>query len=65
MGSPPVGPFADLEVLTPARAHKSRHASILLPFKAAVKAFDDAEAADGAAAGSAAAPSEASAPESG
>ncbi|MCR9220350.1 MAG: iron-sulfur cluster assembly scaffold protein [Alphaproteobacteria bacterium] len=42
---PPGGEWAELEVLAPARAHKSRHASILLPFKAVVKAFDEAAAA--------------------
>lgn len=39
---PPGGEWAELEVLLPARDHKSRHASIMLPFKAAVKAFDRA-----------------------
>lgn len=39
---PPAGEWSDLEVLVPARDHKSRHASILLPFKAVVKAFDEA-----------------------
>lgn len=38
---PPDGEWADLAVLLPARAHKSRHASILLPFRAVVKAMDE------------------------
>jgi NifU-like protein involved in Fe-S cluster formation len=38
----PQGPWSELEVLLPARNHKSRHASIMLPFKAAVQAFDKA-----------------------
>jgi NifU-like protein involved in Fe-S cluster formation len=42
-GDPPGGDWSELEILLPARAHKSRHASIMLPFKAAVKAFDAAE----------------------
>lgn len=44
-GAPPTGPlgeWADLAVLRPAKDHKSRHASILLPFKAVVKAMDEA-----------------------
>lgn len=41
-GDAPTGEWADLAVLQPAKAHKSRHASILLPFKAAVKAMDEA-----------------------
>ncbi|MEQ8603367.1 MAG: hypothetical protein RIB45_08605 [Marivibrio sp.] len=44
---PPEGEWAELELLTPARAHKSRHASILLPFKATVKAYDEAAAKTG------------------
>ena len=39
-GDPPGGDWADLAVLRPAKAHKSRHASILLPFKAVVKAIE-------------------------
>lgn len=45
-GDPPGGEWAELEVLLPARDHKSRHASIMLPFKAAVKAFDAADGGD-------------------
>ncbi|MEQ8441498.1 MAG: iron-sulfur cluster assembly scaffold protein [Alphaproteobacteria bacterium] len=41
-GSPPEGDWADLAVLQPAKDHKSRHASILLPFRAVVKAMDEA-----------------------
>jgi len=41
-GSPPDGDWADLAVLQPAKDHKSRHASILLPFKATVKAMNEA-----------------------
>jgi NifU-like protein involved in Fe-S cluster formation len=41
-GDPPEGEWADLAVLRPAKDHKSRHASILLPFKAVVKAMDEA-----------------------
>lgn len=43
---PPDGDWADLAVLEPARNHKSRHASILLPFKAVVRAVEEA-ASDG------------------
>lgn len=43
-GPAPTGEWADLAVLEPARNHKSRHASILLPFKAAVRAMEDAAA---------------------
>jgi NifU-like protein involved in Fe-S cluster formation len=41
-GPLPQGEWADLAVLEPARSHKSRHASILLPFKAVVKAVQEA-----------------------
>lgn len=41
-GTPPQGEWADLSVLQPAKAHKSRHASILLPFRAVVQAMTDA-----------------------
>lgn len=52
---PPDGEWAELEVLVPAREHKSRHASIMLPFKAVVQAVDAAAAdAAGAPAGEAA-----------
>lgn len=43
-GPAPSGEWADLAVLEPARNHKSRHASILLPFKAVVRAMEDAAA---------------------
>lgn len=47
---PPDGDWGELEVLVPAREHKSRHASIMLPFKAVVQAVDAAaERAGGAA----------------
>ena len=39
-GDPPTGKWADLAVLQPAKTHKSRHASILLPFRAVVQAID-------------------------
>ncbi len=38
----PEGDFAELEVLTPARDYKNRHASILLAWEATVEAFDAA-----------------------
>lgn len=41
-GPVPDGDWTDLSVLEPARDHKSRHASILLPFKAVVKAIEEA-----------------------
>ena len=42
-GPVPGAPFADLEVLEPARAYRNRHASILLAFDATLGALDDAE----------------------
>jgi NifU-like protein involved in Fe-S cluster formation len=39
-GGPPQPPFDELAALRPARAHESRHASILLPFEATLAAFD-------------------------
>jgi len=39
-GPPPTGDWADYEVLEPAREHRSRHASIMLPFDAVLKAID-------------------------
>lgn len=42
-GPPPAAPFEELVVLTPARDFKNRHASILLPFEAALAAFAEAE----------------------
>ncbi len=44
-GSAPDKPFADLEVLLPAREYKNRHASILLSLEATVEAFSEAEQA--------------------
>ena len=41
-GDAPGAPFDGLEVLAPARDYKNRHASILLPYDAALAAFDDA-----------------------
>lgn len=38
-GPPPGGDWAELAILEPARAHKSRHASIMLPFNAILKAI--------------------------
>ena len=43
-GPAPAPPFDGLEVLTPARDYKNRHASILLAFEAAVEAMKSAEA---------------------
>ncbi|MEO1292719.1 MAG: iron-sulfur cluster assembly scaffold protein [Pseudomonadota bacterium] len=39
----PQGRFAEIEVLTPAREHKNRHASILLAWDAVVEALAKAE----------------------
>jgi NifU-like protein involved in Fe-S cluster formation len=39
-GPPPVDEWAELEIFLPAREHKSRHGSIMLPFEAALEAFD-------------------------
>ena len=44
-GAAPTGPFADLEVLTPAREFRNRHASILLAFDATCDALAQAEEA--------------------
>ena len=38
-GDPPEGEWADFGVFVPARAHKSRHSAILLPFEALREAF--------------------------
>lgn len=46
-GPPPDGVWRDLEVLTPARAVKARHRSIMLAFDALDKAFSQIEAARG------------------
>ncbi len=43
-GDPPTGKWADLEILTPVRDYKGRHASTLLTFDAVVKALDELEA---------------------
>lgn len=40
-GPPPQGRWSDLAVLEPARGHKSRHASIMLPFDALVRGFEE------------------------
>ncbi|MEO1329104.1 MAG: iron-sulfur cluster assembly scaffold protein [Pseudomonadota bacterium] len=40
----PSGDFAELEVLTPARDYKNRHASILLAWEAVVEALQTAKA---------------------
>lgn len=40
---PPEAPFADLEVLLPARDYKNRHASIMLALEATVEAFEALE----------------------
>jgi NifU-like protein involved in Fe-S cluster formation len=42
-GPSPDAPFEDLAVLTPARAYKNRHASILLAAEATAEAFAQAE----------------------
>ncbi len=44
-GPVPSAPFADYEVLIPARDYRNRHASILLALEAACAAATDAEAA--------------------
>lgn len=41
-GEPPVGKWADAEVLTPVREYKARHASTLLTFDATCDAVDQA-----------------------
>lgn len=43
-GEPPAG-FPDLALFEPARAHKGRHGSMLLPFEAAAEAAAAAQAA--------------------
>ncbi len=40
-GPPPVAPFDGLEVLTPAKDYKNRHASIMLAFDATLDALAD------------------------
>ena len=44
-GPAPAGPFAELEVLMPAKDYKNRHASILLAWDATLAAIDEAAAA--------------------
>ncbi len=39
-GPAPEGEWAELEIFLAAREHKSRHGSIMLPFDAAMEAFD-------------------------
>ena len=39
-GTPPDGPFAELEALLPARDYPNRHASILLAWEALLGAID-------------------------
>lgn len=41
---PPDGPFAELEVMTPARDYRNRHASILLAWDALLEAMTAAQA---------------------
>jgi NifU-like protein involved in Fe-S cluster formation len=41
---PPVPPFAELEVLAPARDYRNRHASIMLAFDATLDAMAEARA---------------------
>ncbi|MBI1239385.1 MAG: iron-sulfur cluster assembly scaffold protein [Alphaproteobacteria bacterium] len=38
--APPAPPFAEFSALEPAAAHKSRHACVLLPLEALLKALD-------------------------
>jgi len=45
-GDPPEGPWSVYEVLIPARDHRSRHASILLPFDGVEKAIAEIRKAD-------------------
>lgn len=45
-GPAPSPPFADLEVLMPARDYKNRHASIMLALDATLAAMDEAGAAN-------------------
>ncbi len=39
-GPPPTGEWSDLEILTPVRDYKGRHASVMLTFDGVVKAID-------------------------
>ncbi len=43
-GPVPPAPFAELEVLQPAKDYKNRHASIMLAFDATLDALNDAQA---------------------
>lgn len=45
-GDPPEGPWSVYEALIPARDHRSRHASIFLPFDGVEKAIADIRKAD-------------------
>lgn len=45
-GPTPPAPFADLEVLRPARDYKNRHASILLSLEATAEAMDSLRQSD-------------------
>ena len=38
-GPPPDGDWSDLEIFLPAREHRSRHGSIMLPFEAVMEGF--------------------------
>jgi NifU-like protein involved in Fe-S cluster formation len=42
-GAVPEPPFAEMEILLPARAYKNRHASIMLCFEATLDAIHDAD----------------------
>lgn len=46
-GPPPEGDWAELAILEPAKAHKSRHASIMLPFNAVLKAIRQIKSSTG------------------
>ena len=46
-GTPPTGRWADLAVLQPVKAHKGRHASVLLVFDAVKSALDEIERRQG------------------
>lgn len=54
-GDPPSGLWAVYEVLIPARDHRSRHASILLPFDGVEKAISEIRKTEAAKAGEGAA----------
>ena len=44
-GAPPAGDWSALAALAPAKDATSRHGAIMLPFKAVLRAFDEASAA--------------------